>query len=144
MIPAQTHFQRHGNVDGTDRGLDQAKRVIEIAHQRRAGQALGHLAGRTAHIDVDNVGSGISGNFGALGHPVRLAPGQLDHAGCQRGIQRRLANHVAAACGQCIRGDHFRYHHAGPETLGLATEGQIGHAGHGREDRGNINPVRAD
>ena len=118
--------------------------MIEIAHQGRTGEALGHLPRRTAHIDVDDVGAGIDSNACALGHPVRLAPGELDDTGLQRCVQRRLAHHVDPAAGQRVAGDHFRHDHARPETLRLAAERQIRHARHGRQNGRNGDPVGTD
>jgi hypothetical protein len=144
MIPTQAHFQRHRHAGRSDSRLNQGQRMIEIAHQGGAGQALGHLPGRTPHIDIDDIGPGIDGNAGALRHPVCLAPGQLDHTGLQRCVERRLAHHIDPAAGQRVAGDHFRHDHARPETLRLAAERQVCHTRHGRQNGRNGDPVGTD
>ena len=52
--------------------------MIEIAHQRRAGLTVGHMLGRAAHIDVDDVGAGGFSDACALRHPVRFAARELN------------------------------------------------------------------
>jgi hypothetical protein len=75
IVPAKPHLQRHWNFHRRDRGFDQGERMIEIAHQCRAGLAAGDMARRTAHVDVDDVGAGGFRNARALRHPMRLATG---------------------------------------------------------------------
>ena len=53
--------------------------MVEIAHQCRARLAAGHLASRTAHVDIDDRGAAGLGNACAFAHPARLAPGELHH-----------------------------------------------------------------
>ena len=60
--------------------------VVEVAHQRRAGIAAGHLLGRAAHVDVDDVGALARGDARGLGHVARLAAGKLHHMDRQAGM----------------------------------------------------------
>ena len=107
VVPAEPHLQRHRQRRGADRRLDQGQRMVEVAHQRRAGVAARHLLGRAAHVDVDDVGAGVGRGPGALGHPVRLAAGELDDMGAVAGAlgpEQRLG----VADRQLVSGHHFR------------------------------------
>ena len=53
-------FSVTGTRDRADGGLDQVERMIEVAHQRRAGLPVGDLLGRAAHVDVDDLGARAS------------------------------------------------------------------------------------
>ena len=77
VVPAEPHLQRDRHADRADGRVDQGQRMIEIAHQRRAGLLAGHVLGRAAHVDVDDVGAGAFRDARALRHPVRLAAGEL-------------------------------------------------------------------
>ena len=74
IVPAEPHLQRHRHFHRRYRRLDQPQGVVEIAHQRRAGLAAGHVARRTAHVDIDDVGAGGFGDPRALRHPVVSQP----------------------------------------------------------------------
>ena len=74
LVPAEPLFSVTGTVAPTR--LRSEERVIQVAHQRRARSAAGHLLGRTAHIDVDDFGAPFR-EARAFGHPARLAPGEL-------------------------------------------------------------------
>jgi hypothetical protein len=78
IVPAEPHLQRHRHFHRRDRGFDQLERMIEIAHQRRAGLTAGDMTRRTAHIDIDDVGAGRFRNPCALRHPMRLATRELN------------------------------------------------------------------
>ena len=100
MIPAEPHLQRHRHRYGADGRLDQAQRVIEIAHQRRSRFAVRHVTRGTAHVDVDDVGAGGFRDPRAFGHPLRLAAGKLHHMRTRR---RRPRIAAARSAGPCAR-----------------------------------------
>ncbi len=109
------------------------QRMVEIAHQRRARLAAGHVPRRAAHVDVDDGGAGRLGDARALPHPARLAAGELHHVNAQSpplGAQPR----VRAALGQVLAGGHLRDHQAGAEAGDAAPKRGVGHARHRRQD----------
>ena len=112
-------------------------RVIEIAHQCAAGELAGDLAGRTAHVDVDDVGAEPFRDAGTLGHPVRFAPGKLHGEGT---LARKLgpAQHVAALAHQFFAGDHLGDDKPRPKPVCGLPERQIRDARH----RGQHHAVR--
>ena len=78
VVPAEPHLQRHRHRDRADRRLDQGQRMVEIAHQRRAGLAAGHCwAGQPMLMSMMSAPARF-GDARALRHPVRLAAGELD------------------------------------------------------------------
>ena len=77
------------------------QRVIEVAHQRRAGLAAGHMARRAAHVDIDDVGACGFGDPGAFCHPMRLRNRRAEPRG---GRCRRRRAHVDIARGPLRRG----------------------------------------
>ena len=126
-----------GTDDRADRGLDQRQRVIEVAHQRRARLAAGHVPGRAAHVDVDDVGAGALGDARAFRHPARLAAGELHDVepqalpfGAQRARARPSTSSALAVISETTR--------PAPEPRDQAPERGVGHARHRREDH----PVR--
>ena len=110
--------------------------MIEIAHQRRAGLAAGHMARRAAHIDVDDVGAGGFGDPGALRHPVRLAARELHDMRADAGGLAAQKRHRPAVH-ELVAGDHLRDDQSGAESGGKPSKGRIGDAGHRRQK----NPV---
>ncbi len=59
VVPAEPHLQGDRHLHRRHGRLDQRQRMVEIAHQRRARLPVGHVLGRAAHIDIDDVGAGI-------------------------------------------------------------------------------------
>src|SRR3546814_3658799 len=59
VAPAHAHLDRHRHLHRLDAGLDQRRGEFQVAHQRRTGVAIRHLAHRTAHVDVDDRGAAI-------------------------------------------------------------------------------------
>ena len=57
--------------------------MVEVAHQGRPRLLAGHLARRTPHVDVDNIGPQVGGDPRALGHPAGLAARELYHPAVQ-------------------------------------------------------------
>ena len=88
--------------------------MIEVAHQRRARLPVGHVLGRAAHVDVDDLGARALGDARALRHPVRLTTGKLhdmDAGALSFGAQHG----VAVAFDQKFARGHFGDDKAGPE-----------------------------
>ena len=111
VIPAEPHLQRDRHAHGGNRRLDQRERMVEVAHQRRAGGAVGDLLRRAAHIDIDDGGALRLGDAGALGHAAGFAAGQLhDMDGDPRPVAAQAG--LALAFGQAGAGGHFRDHQA--------------------------------
>ena len=106
--------------------------MVEIAHQRRAGLAAGHVTRGATHIDVDDVGAGGFRDPRALGHPVRLAARELHHMRPHaRGFAAQPGN--GAALRQVVARGHFRDDKPRPEFGGEPSEGRVCHARHGRQ-----------
>ena len=80
--------------------------MVEVAHQGRAGLAAGDVAGRTAHVDVDDIGALGLGDPGALAHPMGLAAGELDHVRADAGGFAAQPGHPVTI-GEFIAGGHF-------------------------------------
>src|SRR5262249_33470629 len=72
-VPAGTHLQSHRQVYRPDRGLEDARGVAFIPHQRRAGMTVDHLFYRAAKIDVDDARPAIGVELCRLRHYPRLA-----------------------------------------------------------------------
>ncbi|MGY3082064.1 hypothetical protein ACVWZZ_008472 [Bradyrhizobium sp. LM6.10] len=110
--------------------------MVEVAHQGRAGLAAGDVAGRTAHVDVDDVGAFGFGNPGALRHPMRLATGELDHVRTDPGGFAAQPGHPMAV-GELIAGGHFGHDQTGSQLGGEPAHGRVSHPRHRcQEDRG--------
>ncbi len=134
MVPSKTHFERDGDGNGAFNGGDQAFRMVEITHQRRARPAIDHAFGGATHVDVNDIRARGLGHAGPLGHGVRRAARELHHMQAKPpalGAQARffLAGRELVGC------DHFAHHHAGTEILGDLSEGMIRHARHRRQHR---------
>ena len=106
--------------------------VIEIAHQRRTGLAAGHVARRTAHVDIDDVGAGGFGDPRALRHPVRLAAGELHDMRADAGRLAAQPRHRPAV-DEIVAGGHFGDDEAGAEARGQTSKRRIGDPRHRRE-----------
>ena len=132
VIPTETHLQRHGYADRADGRLDQRQRVVEIAHQGRAGLPPGHMAGGTTHVDVDDVRPRRFGDTGPLRHPAGLAARQLHDMGAAAGGLRAQQRHWPAAH-QIVAGRHLGNHQTGAEPLDLPPERDVGDPGHRRQ-----------
>ena len=125
-------FSVTGTDTARDRGLDQRQGVIEIAHQRGAGLAAGDVAGRTAHVDVDDVGAGGFRDPRALGHPVRLAAGKLnDMRADARGLAAQQRHR--AAVDEIVAGGHFGDDETRAKCSGQTPERRVGDARHRRK-----------
>ena len=122
-------FNVTGTAHGGDGCLDQSQGMVEIAHQRRARSAVGHLFGWAAHVDVDDVGALRLCDAGAFRHPMRLATGELNDVD---GDTLPLAAHArfALSLDQRGAGGHFRNDQAGPISFGEPSERGVGDAGH--------------
>ena len=144
VIPAQTGFQGNGNVHRLHHRAQNTVNQIFVLQQGATGQHIADFFGRTAHIDVDNLGTGgdvVAGGFGQL---IGIAAGNLhrDRAG--------FAAVVAAAQGfagmpqRRIVGNHFADGITGTVCPRQAAERFVGNTGHRRERNRGINAVVAD
>ena len=117
IVPAEPHLQRHRHFHRRDRRLDQFERVIEIAHQRRAGLAAGHMTCRATHVDVDDVGAGGFRDPRALRHPLGLAAGELNHMRADAGRLAAQPRHRPAV-DEFVAGGHLGHDQPGAEGGG--------------------------
>ena len=115
--------------------------VREIAHQGRARLLAGHLAGRAAHVDVDDVGAQISRHARPFRHPARLAARQLYDERSKIPANRAFAG-VVAVVDQVLAGHHLGGNEAGAQNMGDPSERQVCHARHGREQHIALEGVR--
>ena len=134
VIPAQPGLQCDRHVNGAHHRLDEVKRVVEVAHQGRAGIAVHHLLGGAAHVDVDDPRTLPLGHSGRLGHPVRFAAGKLHGGVLPPEAKLRPLPRAGTRIHQIVARDHFRHDEAGPEPRDEAAEGQICDSGQWRED----------
>ena len=141
VVPAQPHLERHRYAHGADHGLDQAQGVREVAHQGRARLLAGHLAGRAAHVDVDDVGAQISRHARPFCHPARLAARQLYDERSKIPANRAFAG-VVAVVDQVLARHHFGGNEAGAQNMGDPSERKVCHARHGREQHIALEGVR--
>jgi hypothetical protein len=136
VVPAKPHLQRHRNARRLHHCVDQRERVVEIAHQRGAGRAVGHVLRRATHIDVDDGRAGAFRNARALRHPVRLAAGKLNDMQSGTVIGDTPARDVlflVFVLGERRARGHFRNDEAGAERRRLPAERRVGYAGHRRQ-----------
>ena len=106
--------------------------MIEVAHQRRAGLPVGDVLGRTAHVDVDDLGARAFGDARALRHPARLAAGKLDNVDADT-LSFGAQHSIAAAFDQRIACGHFGDDKTGAKLRYQTTKRGIGDARHRRQ-----------
>ncbi len=133
VVPAEPHLQRHGHVDRGDGGVDQGDGMIEVAHQRRAGFAIGDVPRRASHVDVDDLGALPGSDPGALRHPMGFAAGELHHVAADPGCLQPQPR-IALARGKRRTGRHLRYDETGAKPRRQPAERGVGDARHGRQD----------
>ena len=78
VIQAQPELDRQGNRETASDRLNDPPGQLRIPHQRGAGAALQDLIGRTAHVDVADVGSELLDDIGRGRHPFRVGAVDLD------------------------------------------------------------------
>ena len=114
--------------------------MVEVAHEGRAGIAADHPLGRAAHVDVDDPGAGRLGDAGRLGHPARLAAGELDDMRLDaRPLRPQLR--LLRTLDQLVGRHHLGNDEAGAQTLDDPAEGDVRDARERREDRRRSRPV---
>ena len=132
--PPELHRDRmlHGPLHGPHDGGGQ----VGILHERRAVPLRHDLAGGTSHVDVQ-IGQSLPhllldpGGLG--GHDVGLVAEQLHgHPGLAVGQGQQVARLLAGE-GEPLGRDHLREGHIRPGLAAERPEGDVGHAGHGRE-----------
>jgi hypothetical protein len=106
--------------------------MIAVAHQRRSRKLAGDLSGRAAHVDVDDFSAQRRCNARTLRHPAGIAAGKLYDKGFELGTLR-ARTHAMAIAGEVLARNHFRNNQSRTERSDRPAEGQIGYAGHGRE-----------
>jgi hypothetical protein len=107
-------------------------RAIEVAHQRRARVAIGDMARRATHVDVDDLSALPGRDPRAFGHPPGFAARDLHHMATDpRRFQPQPC--IALAGRKCRASRHLGYDETGAKPRRQATERRIGDAGHGRQ-----------
>ena len=134
VVPARAHLEGDRQIDGLNRGFEDARGMQFVAHQGRAGMAVDDLFDRAAEIDVDKRRATIRIELGRLGHDPRLAAGELDGHRLLLGAALRHREGLARLADRRLAGDHLRDDKRGPLLLDDAAERQIGHPGHRRQD----------
>ena len=143
VIPTEPHLERYRHRHRGHRGLDQGERMIEIAHQRRARLATDHVAGRTAHVDIDHRRAACFSNAGTLAHPARLASSELHHVDAETAAFR-AQHHVGTAFDQRLARRHFGNDKAGAEPRDESAHRRIGDSRHGGQDHTVRHPEGAN
>ncbi len=118
IVPAKPHLDRHRHLHGGDRRLDQRHRMVEIAHQGRAGPAARHLLGRAAHVDVNDRSAIGFRQAGGLAQPMRIAAGELDDMRRDAGALGPQPRFLAAAH-ELVGGDHFETTRPAPKRAAI-------------------------
>src|SRR3974377_1799748 len=87
---------------------------------------------RAAHVDVDDVGTRLFGDFRAFAHPARLATRKLyDVWPYSRRFAAQPGNRPSL--GEIVAGSHLGDHKSRAQTFGQTSKRRIGHARHRRE-----------
>ena len=107
--------------------------MIEIAHERRTGIAAGHLLGRTAHIDVDDVGALARCNARRFRHVSSLAPGKLHDVNIEAGMPDPQSR-TGPAFRQFAARNHLGDDQTCSVRVGAHAHRVIGDAGHRCEE----------
>ena len=133
-VPALAEFHGHGHIDGLDDRLDDSPGELGIAHERRTVAAADDLAHRAAHIDIQNVRTGVCQRHGrGLGHDLRLVAEDLHGGGV---LVRRRPEQLLRffiVIDQRLGAHHFRAGEGGALRAAQRAKRRIGHARHGRE-----------
>lgn len=144
MVPAGADFQgdrdRHG---GNHRSKDLGDQAL-VAHQRRTGGLVADLLGRTTHVDVDDLCAKLNVGTRGIGQHLRVGAGDLNAAWFVFVAMNEPLLGLAALPQAGVAGNHLGNCHARAQPPAQAAKGLIGDAGHGREDQGIGQPVRAN
>ena len=131
VLLAAAHLDGDRHLDGIDDRLDHARGVLSAVRQhRRARARLGDLADGAAHVDVDDVGTGVGAHARSIGHQLRVGAEDLDgerlliRGDAQVTLRARVA--VTEATGR----NHLRADEPCAMPATLAAEGLNGDAGH--------------
>jgi hypothetical protein len=133
-LEARAQLDRDRQSAALVRGAGEGHGAVLVLEQRRSGARLHHLANRTAHVEVDQVGARIGHHRGGLAHHVRIVSEELHgHRVLVRVDAQELADRPLVAVGETEARDHLGDHEAGPEALGLKTHEPVAYAGQGGE-----------
>ena len=146
VVPSRAHLHRHRNLHGPGHRVDDARRLLRLAHQAAAGVVLRDLRHRTAHVDVDDVGAHALDDLRGCRHLVGIAAEDLNR---DRPFFFRVLGVLERpvdAAHESLRADHLGDDEAAAAVaLDEASERRVGHARHrgyrerGREfDRANL------
>src|SRR3569833_2390187 len=106
--------------------------MVEIAHERAAGELAGHLARGTAHVDIDDVGAALLGNACAFRHPAHFTSGELYDEGAQFTPGEATQN-MRSLTDQILTCHHLGHDEPGTQTVSKPAEWQVGYARHWSE-----------
>ena len=143
----------HGERDG-DGGADFAQQAFhqrQIAQQAGAAVALDHFVDGAAEVEIEDVEAQILADAGGFGHDVGVGAEELGGDGMLVGVEAEIAlQGLVGLAGLERRADAVRAGELGHDESAAAqianeaAEHGIGHARHGREDRGGREVHRAD
>ncbi len=133
FVPAEPHLDRHRHLDRANHGLDQRQRMVEVAHQGRAGTAAGDLLGRAAHVDIDDVRPLAGGYTRAFSHMCCLAAGELHHMDGQAGMPYAQVE-AGPALGEFAACHHFGHDQPSAMRMGALAERLVCNTRHRREE----------
>ncbi len=142
FVPAQAHLDRYGNRCRLDHGRDQTFGVIEIPHERGAGQSPRHPPRRTAHVDVDEDCARVDHSASRFRQSLGVASDDLNRMGHQAlalGADRSFGIPLEKGLGR----DHLGKYKRSPEAAGDPPHGQIADAGHRGKQRPSLETDRS-
>ena len=144
VIPAHPHFYRDGDIDRSNRCLDQRGSKRKITHQGRPGITIDNLFYRTAHVDVDYLRTAILVKLGGLGHGHRVTARKLHRNRLFSRVPSAFLQGLTGFADHGLTGDHFGDIQAGAEAPDEFPKRQVGHTRHRCENYRAFNFYIAD
>ena len=144
-IPTGARLQRHRHRRRrARRGMQDARNQRLVLQQRGSREPVAHLLGRTAHVDVDDLGAGIDVAARGLGHHQRIETGDLHHARAGLAAMIHATSRFRRVPQPHVGAEHFRCGEAGAESAAQNAKRTIGDSRHGREHDIGAQDVRSD
>ena len=133
VLGAAAHLHRDRQRRGRRDGRDDARGVIRVVEQRRAGAGLRHLLDRAAEVDVDDVRARGLDRARGLGHRDRVGAEDLDRERMLVGGDAQIAERPLVAVLDAGHRHHLGADEPGAVAASLAAEGLHADARHRRE-----------
>ena len=106
-----------------------------VAQHSRTGALACYLAHRTAPVDVDEIGTGLSDNVDAAQQRVFVAAEDLYAYGTLEVSEKHLAKTLLGIAHKGLGGDEFADKHVGTVTFAELPERQISDIVHRRQNQ---------